>query len=101
MHHRGDQRVDGSDAEAARRKQNRSAIGSEPVLCAHLLLVLMSRENRIYWNSADRDLLRRYAERLEIHARFFQRDKVAFVMMDQPHRVDVEVRNDDYLPARE
>ena len=41
-----------------------------------------------------------YAERFEIGARFVNRDKVMLVMMDQPHRMDVEVSDDDHLAAR-
>src|SRR6185369_301580 len=52
-------------------------------------------------NPTHSDLLRRYAEHLEINTRFFKRDKVTLIMMDQPHRVHVKVSDDDHLSTRQ
>src|SRR6185369_7712304 len=71
------------------------------MLRTHLELVFSNRKDWINWYSTDRDLLGRNTERFEINARFFERHEVTLVMMDQPHRVHVKVRDDNHLPAHE
>src|SRR5690349_13280647 len=68
---------------------------------AHLLLVFLLCEDGIDRNSADGNLLSGYAERFQICSCLVERDEVMLVMMDQPHRVHVEVSNDDHLTTRE
>src|SRR5215217_678432 len=71
------------------------------MLRPHLLFVFPDCEDRVDGNSADRDLSGGYAERFKVNACFVHGDEIMLVMMDQPHRVHIEVGDDDYLAARQ
>src|SRR5215212_8144887 len=71
------------------------------MLCSHFLLVFLFCEHRIDWNPTHRNLCGGYPEGLKVDACFLDHDKIMLVMVDQPHRVDVEVGDDYYLTTRE
>src|SRR6185369_16940611 len=95
------QRINRPDTKPTSRKQNRGPIRREPMLRPHLLLVFLNCKHRIDRNPTHCDLLRGYAEHFEVCTRFIDRDKVTLVMMDQPHRMHVEVSDDDHLSTRQ
>src|SRR6185369_12732060 len=85
------------DTKSTRREQDRRPIGRQTMLHPHLVLVFLNRKHRIDRNPAHGDLLRGYAERQKVRTRFIERHEVTLVMMDQPHRMHVEISDDDHL----
>src|SRR5215213_7247742 len=96
-----DQRLNRADTKSTCRQQDRGPIRREPMLRPHLLLVFLNCKHWIDRNPAHGDLFRRYAERFEIRTRFIERHEVSLVVMDQPHRMHVEVSDDDHLSTRQ
>src|SRR6185436_13352361 len=95
------ERINRPNTKSTRRQQNRRPIRCEPMLRAHFLLVFLHCKHRIDRNPTHEDLLRGYAEHFEINPRFVERNEVALVVMDQPHRMHVEVSDYDHLSTRQ
>ncbi len=68
---------------------------------SHFLLIFLQHKDRINWDTADSDLVVRYTQGFEVGARFINRDEVLFVMMTEPHCMNVEVGDDYRLPTGE
>src|ERR1051325_9820931 len=69
------------------------------MLKAHLATVARLGKSRVNRDAVDSDFTGRDAELFKMRAGFVHRDKVLFVVMTQPHRMRVEVCDDDSLPG--
>src|SRR5215216_4083484 len=95
------ERINRADAKATCRQKDRGPIRRQSVLCSHRLLIFLFCKHGVNRNATHRDFGSRYAERFKINPCFLDRYKVMLVMMDQPHRVDIEVGDDYYLTTGE
>src|SRR5215831_2296739 len=89
--------LDRADAKSSRRYQNCRAVLFETMLATHAPLVLLFGENRIDGNAGNGDLLGCDAELLQMCACFVQGHEIVLAMTREPHRMDVEICNDDGL----
>jgi len=89
--------LDRADAKSSRRYKNCRAVLFETMLATHGPFVFLFGENRIDGNAGNGDLLSGDAELLQMCACFVQGHEIVFEMMHEPHRMDVEIRNDDGL----
>src|SRR5262249_61525629 len=87
----------GADPNPPRRYRNCRAVLFETMLATHGPLVFLLGENRIDGNAGNGDLLSCDAELLQMRACFVQGHEIVLEMMHEPHRMDVEIRNDDGL----
>src|SRR5262245_57059083 len=89
--------LDRADAKSSRRYKNCRAVLFETMLATTGPLVSLFCENRLDGNAGNGDLLRCDAELLHICACFVQGHEIVIEMMHEPHRMDVEIRNDNGL----
>src|SRR5262249_48928477 len=89
--------LDRADAKPSRRYKNCRAILLETMLATHGPLVFLFGEDRIDGNAGNSDLLSCDAELLQMCAGFVKGHEIVLEMMHEPHRMDVEIRNDDGL----
>src|SRR5262249_55674555 len=89
--------LDRADAKSSRRYKNCRAVLFETMLGRLGRFVFLLGEDWMEGNAENGDLLRWDAELLQMFAGFAQGHKIVLEMMHEPHRMDVEIRNDDGL----
>src|SRR5258705_4108831 len=95
----GDEEFQWAHAKSARRQQNRSAVRRQSVFEEPLVFVFVQGEERVNRAAADSDLVARNCQSFEVGARFVNRDEILFIMVAEPHSVNIKVGDDNRLAA--
>lgn len=89
--------LDVADAETAGGNQNRQLVFIKSEFFADFRFIFFFGKNRINRNARNGDFFGRNSEFFKMNARLVECDEIPLEIVAEPHRVNVEIGNDDCL----